>query len=295
MKITNNHSLPKAFLDYATADRYSKGNADISVTTLIDSPRIRILKERHSSEIEADAVDMIWPLLGTAVHSILEQSTPTGNVVKEERLFMEVNGWTLSGAIDHQEIIDGKVHITDYKVTSVWSVILGKEEWELQQNIYAHMVRRVKGMQVGSISICAILRDWNRREAQHKADYPQSPVVVVQLNLWDDETAQRYIEDRIAIHQSAQMDHDLNDKIVDCTDKERWTKDDVWAVRRPGVKRAVKLCSSHQEAINYMAQSPNKLEIEVRKGGRTRCENYCAVSAFCSQWAMDRVSEAMEE
>ncbi len=106
MKITNKHGLPKAFVDYATADRYSKGNADISVTSLIDSPRVRLLKDRHSNDLESDAADMIWPLLGTAVHNILEQSTSTGNVVKEERLFMEVQGWTLSGAIDHQEIVD---------------------------------------------------------------------------------------------------------------------------------------------------------------------------------------------
>lgn len=295
MKITNNYGLPKAFVDYATADRYSKGNADISVTTLIDSPRIRLLKDRHSKDLEADAADMIWPLLGTAVHSILEQSTPSGNVVKEERLFMEVNGWTLSGAIDHQEIVDNVVHITDYKVTSVWSVILGKAEWELQQNIYAQMIRKVKGMEVGSISICAVLRDWNRREASFKSDYPQSPVVVVQLNLWDDDKAQAYIEERITIHQSAQMEHDLHDNIPDCTDAERWAKDDTWAVKKPGAKRAIKVCASYQEATDYVAALPTKHEIEHRKGEYTRCTNYCAVSEFCNQWAMDRVSSAMEE
>jgi hypothetical protein len=295
MKITNKHDLPAAFVDYAKADRYSKGDADISVTTLIDSPRIRILKDEHQGDLEADASEMIWPLLGTAVHSILEQSNPTGNVVKEERLFMNVNGWTLSGAIDHQEIIDGTVHITDYKVTSVWSVILGKKEWELQQNIYAHMVRRVKGMPVGSISICAVLRDWNRRDAMLKPDYPQSPVTTVRLNLWDDGKAQAYIEDRISAHQSAQMEYDLLGTLADCTSEERWAKNDVWAVKKPGNKKALKLCSSHQEAIDYVASSTIKLEIEVRKGEYTRCANYCSVSEFCSQWAVDRVSQAMEE
>jgi hypothetical protein len=294
MKITNKHGLPKAFVDYATADRYSKGNADISVTSLIDSPRVRLLKDRHSNDLESDAADMIWPLLGTAVHNILEQSTSTGNVVKEERLFMEVQGWTLSGAIDHQDIVDNVVHITDYKVTSVWSVIFGKEEWELQQNVYAHMIRKVKGMEVGSISICAILRDWNRRDAAFKPDYPQSPVVTVRLNLWAHERAEAYISERISAHQSAQMDHDLNENLPDCTDAERWAKEDSWAVKKPGAKRAIKVLWSHQEAINYVATLPAKHEIEHRKGEYTRCANYCAVSEFCNQWAMDQVSSAVD-
>ena len=37
MKITNNHNLPQSFVDFARNDKYSKGHADISVTTLIDS------------------------------------------------------------------------------------------------------------------------------------------------------------------------------------------------------------------------------------------------------------------
>ena len=41
MKITNEHQLPDAFLNFARDDKYSKGKSDISVTTLIDSPRVR--------------------------------------------------------------------------------------------------------------------------------------------------------------------------------------------------------------------------------------------------------------
>ena len=59
MKITNKFGMPKPFVDFARNDKYSKGKADISVTTLIDSPRIRILKERYHDKIEVDAVDMI--------------------------------------------------------------------------------------------------------------------------------------------------------------------------------------------------------------------------------------------
>ena len=64
---------------------------------------------------------------------------------------------------------DGSVNLIDYKVTSVWAVIFGKIEWERQLNCYAWLFRQKKeniGKSVGSLKICAILRDWNRRDAR---------------------------------------------------------------------------------------------------------------------------------
>ena len=57
MKITNNHNLPDAFLNFARDDKYSRGKADIRVKTLIDGPRIRLLKDLHPEELEPDVVD----------------------------------------------------------------------------------------------------------------------------------------------------------------------------------------------------------------------------------------------
>lgn len=167
MEITNNYNLPKSFVDFARNDKYSKGQADISVTTLIDSPRVRLMREQHHDDRVVDVVDNIWALFGTAVHHVLESTEPSDNVVLEERLFSKINGWVLSGAVDHQKIDGQTVEITDYKVTSVWSVIHGKIDWERQLNVYAYLVQKNKGKKVNKLSICAILRDWNRRDAQN--------------------------------------------------------------------------------------------------------------------------------
>ena len=51
MQITNNHNLPESFVNFARNDKYSKGKSDISVTTLIDSPRVRLLREANSTEL----------------------------------------------------------------------------------------------------------------------------------------------------------------------------------------------------------------------------------------------------
>jgi hypothetical protein len=60
MKITNRFNLPDAFYNFARNDKYSRGKADISVTTLIDSPRVRLMRDKYNDQLETDASDMIW-------------------------------------------------------------------------------------------------------------------------------------------------------------------------------------------------------------------------------------------
>lgn len=74
LKVTNKHKAPEeVYKAVATDDHVNKG--DISVTTLIDAPRIKILKDKF--EYEQDVSDMIFMQLGTAFHSVMEESTHT--------------------------------------------------------------------------------------------------------------------------------------------------------------------------------------------------------------------------
>lgn len=291
MEITNNHKLPKSFVDFARNDKYSKGNADISVTTLIDSPRVRLMRDHHANDRTVDAVDMIWPLFGTAVHHVLESTKPSDDVVLEERLFAEVNGWVLSGAVDHQAVDRTNIQITDYKVTSVWSVIYGKIEWERQLNVYAYLVQKNKGKKVNSLQICAILRDWNKRESKYKPDYPSAPVVLVDIPIWDEETRINYINERVGIHQEAQKMYDAEGEFPFCSDDETWKRSDAWAVKKKGNKRALRVFETEESANGFvggykaLGNDGKILEIEYRAGEAVRCiGDYCGVSDFCSQY-----------
>lgn len=288
MEITNNYSLPQSFVDFARNDKYSKGNSDISVTTLIDSPRVRLMRDHYASKRVVDVVDMVWPLFGTAVHHILE-STQEDDVILEERLFSTVNDWVLSGAVDHQKVTDSSIQITDYKVTSVWSVIHGKIEWERQLNVYAYLAQRQKGRKVTSLQICAILRDWNRRDAQYKSDYPQAPVAIVDVPLWDEEKRINYVHERVQIHQDAQFNYDLAKHFPSCSDDEIWKRDDAWAVKKKGLKRAMRVFNNEYEATNFAKEQEGiqnvPIQIEYRAGEMVRCNgNYCGVADFCSQF-----------
>lgn len=295
MKITNKFGMPQPFVDFAINDKYSKGKADISVTTLIDSPKIRLMKEKHDHEIEVDAVDMVWALFGTAVHSVLENSKQSEDIITEERLYSTISGWVLSGAVDRQEIKDDQITIVDYKVTSVWSVIYGKPEWENQLNCYAYLVNDKNAFNkrnVTNLKICAILRDWNRREAERKPDYPQAPIVFVDIPLWDHEKASKYIINRMALHQEAQILYDMHGDLGLCSDEDTWKKPDTWAVKKKGQKRALRVLDTEKDAKEYI-EWHNKtddayikkanLEIEFRGGEYTRCGNYCSVADFCKQ------------
>ena len=290
MQITNNHNLPESFVNFARNDKYSKGKSDISVTTLIDSPRVRLLREANSTELTSDASDMIWPLFGTAVHHILESSKNDEGVTLEERLYADVNGWILSGAVDHQKT-DGKtISITDYKVTSVWSVIYGKIEWEQQLNCYAFLAQKNKGMKVKSLQICAILRDWNRREAERKEEYPKAPVVLIDIPIWPDTKRIEYIKERIAMHQDAQVGYDLSGDFPLCSDEERWKRGEAWAVKKKGLKRAMRVFDNQEDAEKFMTGQTVPVELEHRAGELVRCNgDYCGVANFCSQFKGDIV------
>ena len=169
MRLTNKHNLPKPVVDSLTKNNYSRGSSNRSITQLIDSPRIRILRAEHDAEMTEDASDKLWSVLGTAVHNMFEDAVSEKQHISEERLFIEQDGWEISGAIDLQETeSDGSVIVSDYKCTSVWSVMYGKAEWANQLNAYAWLVRHVKKVPVSSCQIVAVLRDWKLSELQRQ-------------------------------------------------------------------------------------------------------------------------------
>ena len=275
MPITNKYDLPQSLMNAVDRFSYSRGKSDISVTQLIDSPRIVKLKEKHGAEITSDISDEIWRLVGSALHLIAESSTG-GTEKAEERIFSEVGGITISGGIDMQRTSDGKNVIGDYKFTSAYSVMSGKIEWERQLNCYAWLVEKEKKITVDGLEIYAIVRDWNRRKVGEEG-YPVAPIVKVPINLWPFETRDAYVKRRVLIHTTATEE-------TECSDDEMWRSETKWAVVNPKFKRALKVCNTEGEAIN-VSKSKAGSSVERRDGKFVRCEgDYCSVSRFCSQY-----------
>ena len=284
MKITNHHNLSQPIVQALSRDDYTRGASHRSVTQLIDSPRIRILRERHWDELTEDISEKMWSVLGTAVHRIFEDYAGD-DVISEERLFVEVDGWVISGAIDVQDQ-DGPI---DYKCTSVWSVIHDKIEWELQLNAYAWLMRHAKGVRSKSLRIIAVMRDWNRREAERNESYPPAPIQTINVTLWSDEKQDAYMAERISLHQDAEF-ADFNDEpLPPCTDTERWTRPTTYAAKKKANKRALRVFDSMEDAEAYLESQgladSKEHEVEVREGVHVRCDqNWCRVAEFCDQW-----------
>jgi len=281
MKVTNDHNLPSPVVRALSRNDYDSGNTHLSVTQLIDSPRVQALRRKHWDEITEDVSDKLWSVLGTAVHRVFEENVEE-DVISEERLFLDVNDWTVSGAIDLQD----KEGPVDYKCTSVWSVIFEKKEWALQLNCYAWLMRHAKARTSTKLKIVAVMRDWNRREAQRNPDYPQAPIQIVDVPKWTDEEQDQYVAERVKLHQDAQIAEAMGERLPLCTDEERWRKKSSYAVRKPTNKKATRVFDELSLAEKYVEDNSEiKYVIDERVGEYTRCkQNWCRVAEFCDQY-----------
>jgi hypothetical protein len=282
MKLTNKFNLPPTFVNVIKRPQYSKGSSEISVTEILSPPQLVLLRRQHQEDIEQDAADMVWSLFGSAVHNILEHGKDDHHIV-EERLFTTFEGWSISGAIDLQEMVEGKVLIADYKVTSAWTVQQEKQEWIDQLNLYAWLVERVKGEKVAGLQIIGIVRDWSRREAALKDTYPQAPIVTLDIPLWSFEDREEFVRRRLTLHNEANFAA-VSGFMPECTPEEMWEKPTTYAIMKAGGVRAKKVCNTLSEAENFVVTKYPDHHIETREGGRTRCESFCQAAPFCKQY-----------
>jgi len=284
MKITNQLNLPSALVEAVQNDPYTAGASDISVTRLIAPPRIVALTGIHWENLVEDAADRSFSLMGQAVHAILERVPPAPNRIIEKRYFQELMGWTLSGQVD---IIEDGV-LDDYKFTSTWETMNGLKEEKVQQlNILAWLARQ-DGVEVNKLRIVAIYRDWSKTQAKRERDYPQHSIGIIEAPLWTEDAQRAFIEERIGMHQAAQIDGDL----PECSADDMWEKPAKFALMKEGIQKAKRLMATEEDLLVYamnnkMADSKGLKKgffIEYRPGEKTRCENYCAAAQFCDQF-----------
>jgi len=272
MKTTNHSNLPEPLVRAVTFSNRDREGCDYTITELIRPPRIAALERHHADEIEEDAIDRLWALMGSAAHEVLRRSAKTGII--EERAIVEIDGFKIGGQLDYAVSDDT---LWDYKLTSVWAAKDGaKPEWIQQLNCYRYMASKY-GVVFTKMVIVALFRDWSKREAARNSDYPQQQAAVLEIPLWSDADVEKWLSERIAMHEAA------NKELPLCTDEDVWAKPEKWAVMKKGGKRALKLHDTEAAAKEHAANQSG-LDIEYRAGERLRCESYCRVSQFCSQW-----------
>jgi hypothetical protein len=280
--ITNKFNLPQPFVDLVSGDTYSKGESDITTTGLAQPPKIAELTRRHSSEITMDASEKVWTMMGTANHYVLEQIALRNpeRYVTEQRFYMDIDGVKLGGQID---LFDRETEtLWDYKVSSVYKAMSDdKLEWTKQANVNKLLCEH-NGIHPKKLAVLLVMKDWKRKEAEFKADYPKCAIQEIPLPIWREEETLAYIKSRINLHNAAKLIEE-EDAIPVCTEEERWAKSTTWAVlKEKGAKRAVNggVYELESEAIAHAKRISGA--IEKRDGSNPRCENYCQVRQWCN-------------
>jgi hypothetical protein len=306
MKFTNVHNLPQSIVDALTHNSYDLSNAPdniLSVTSLISPPAIRQLEKRHWADIEVDVAEKLSALSGQAIHHVLDQSNQNASTERltEERWYMNLETFEvyflgqveritkmdwfskdviyISGRLDVYDAVEKS--LDDYKNTSVWSVIIekkAKDEWVAQNNINAYVVRKL-GYTVEQIRNILLLKDWSKKEARAKPEYPQCAIHVFQNPVWTDEQVEKFMTDRVIAHVSAMALKD--EDLPTCSDKERWAKAPSFAVMKTGNVRAVRVFPDKESAETLLAEKGKGHYVDFRPGADIRCEDYCNVSEWC--------------
>ncbi len=301
MKFVDSFNLPaplKRALEWQSTSHQT--DADITCTSLIDSPLLFHLKKRYGNEITVEYADKLWMLYGTIAHSILENhSDPKAGEHVECKVATMIAGWKVEAKLDF--LLEGDC-LTDYKFCSVWTTADGvKMEWERQLNVGLWLMRHDMnnpkiadtGQHVKKLQICALYRDW----APRIADKFPAEVQTLEVPVWSETRAKAYIEERVALHQAVAKNPEAVPPI--CSDSERWM-DDFAVMSRKNPGRAMKAkIKTREEAEQWMeklggdyireAKPRRCLRSEmVTFPPRQRC--YCDYGnqGFCPWWDADK-------
>ena len=216
---TNRKNYPEYVVDACkkVSASYDKGDADYSVTTIIDSPRIHFLKERHDYTEDVDA--LLKATWGTILHSIYEDTT-------QQRLFYTVGTVVISGLPDRVDCVSlglnaddatkypgygfqtvlRDIKFTDKKSNSNPAL---KLKWEQQLNIY----RAMHHLRIDALFIDQYYWDHTNASRLPKINTWEAP-------LWDLEYADRFIGERVEVFEAEKLKPDAD--LCLCLSSETW-------------------------------------------------------------------------
>lgn len=281
MKLTNIHNLPQPFVDAVSVDTYSKGDSDYSTTGLIRPPLISALEKKHWDDITEDVIDRVYRLTGQAKHIVLERAASANpDYIVEQRFSTQVGKYKISGQLDLYDKTTRTLY--DWKETSVWKEIMGdKKDWISQGNINRYILE-MNDIPVEKIVYIVFYRDWKKNESFKNQDYPPARIGSYDFGeLWELDKTDAFILERARLHEKA-----LTEEVL-CTDEEKWTRPEQFAVIKGDNKRASFVFDTEAEAQAWLG-SKSGYRIEHRPAEYRRCQEYCLVSEFCSWWKDNR-------
>tara|TARA_R110002049_G_C8817957_1_gene534197 strand:- start:166 stop:591 length:426 start_codon:yes stop_codon:yes gene_type:complete len=130
----------------------------------------------------------------------------------------------------------------------------------------------------------AILRDWSKLKTMTSDSYPKKQVVMIPIRKWSEEEQDSYVLTRIKAHQKASLVKSTEELDI-CSPKERWRKDNKYAIMKNGRKNALRVLDTKEKAKAFLKiqnlKENKDATIVFRKGEDVRCQHYCRVNSFC--------------
>jgi len=259
----------------------------IYVTSLFTPIRQYFLRKRHGREIWEnlkleDLDKFFWALDGSAMHAYLANFKVRHAWQDVKRLTMKVKDYTIVGRPDLYYLRKRK--LIDYKKTSVFHQNQIVSDSLYQLNAYRLMLW-MQGYSVKSMQLEVIYKDWQESKKLSDSDYPPSFHATLPVPFLNLRKLYNKIYQRVLMFEICQ---DLDDDLLPyCTPEERWAKADTWAVMKKGQKRAVRVLNSENAAISYGKTIPGAY-IEYRAGSSVRCERFCDVAPWCTQYQKEK-------
>jgi len=290
MKYTNKLNLPQYLYDWLVRDNYdySAEAFTLSATTLMKPVRAHWLSVRHGKDLETDVSELLSARYGTAIHDSIEKVN-SPNVLKEQRTTKKINPngqeYSISGKYDVLVFENGIWTLRDIKTTSVWAYIYGgkDDDYQKQLSIYRWLLND-KQVINDVAYIDFFFTDWQSSKAKQEEGYPPYRVAAgYKINLLSIDATNQYVFDRVSEFDKYRdvIDEDL----PQCSKQELWSTEDSFAIYKPGLKRATKVCATKLEAEVYIKDHGIKSAgIEMRPGKVKRCK-YCAAAPYCSQFS----------
>ena len=261
---------------------YKPKEKSFGVTTLLAPTQLSVLQRRHFDELSEDISDMTNLIFGTALHNEIKRYDKTE--YSEFYLNYEIkDGYRLSGQIDLYD--EKNFEIVDYKTAGSWKIMKQDfDDWFKQGAMYAWLLLK-NGKIVEKCRFIAFIKDFSKSKSKYTKDYPKEPIYVYEFKITSSvlQDIEKYIYKKFdeIIGSENKKDHEL----VNCSNKETWYTGDKFAVMKQGSSRAQKIFDTNNEASNYISEKKQSgLYIEKRTGSHRRCDEFCPVRQFCSQY-----------
>jgi len=280
VKYTNKLDLPAPLVAALKHDEYSAGHSDYTPSSLQRPAYMQKLEE--TVEPEQDVADMVYSMMGKAIHNVIEKAgTGEKSFFSEERVYTKFEKWTISMQFDSLYLDAKNGILDDYKSCSVYKFKLDHRksmpaapEWELQLNIGAYILRKggytmnkmwapdeslemiltekrvpFSPIHINQIRIIGILKDYHQSQAKREWQYPQKPIQMRNFSIWADEKIEFHIRKRATERDAAKL---LPiEEITECSKEEVWASDDKWALMKKNRKSAVKLFNNKANLISH--------------------------------------------